>query len=218
MIDPEAALLMADSRVALGREYSAPLAGATSGRLELPTGAAYLTVVGDATTELLFDAHFGSAMAAVQVEGSIVRIVYQKYGVTRKPKNEGRVALNASIPWTLVFRGGTVRVRADLAGLTLHGLSVEGGVSHMEIALPRPTDVVPVSITGGMHQVTLKRPAGVPVRLCVTGGATSVAFDRQRFGAIGGELVLASPDFETASARYDMLATGGAAGFKVLSV
>lgn len=67
MSDPfaEAALLMADSRYALGREYSAPLGDNTAARLELPRGAAHLTLRGDADLAMLFQPRFGSPMADV---------------------------------------------------------------------------------------------------------------------------------------------------------
>lgn len=215
MLDPEAALLMADSRFALGREYSTPLAGATGGRLELLHGAVQLSITGDAPAALLFDARFGSPIAAVEAVNSTVRVVYQKHRMTRRAENLGRIALNSAIPWTLAFYGGVAKVRVDVQPVRLNALTIEGGVSQLEIALPRPSDVVPITITGGMHQVTITRPMDVPIRLTLRGGATSVSFDQQRLGAVGGEAVLATPDFERAADRYDVVATGGASGIRI---
>lgn len=216
MIDPEAALLMADSRFARGREYSAPLAGATTGRLELLQGASLLTLTGGASPDRLFEARFGSPMADVEAENSTVQIVYRKHTLRRQERNQGQVALNSSIPWNLVFGGGIVRVTADLRDVRLHAIAASGGISQLEILLPNPLDEVPISLTGGMHQVTIKGPAPAPVRLRVTGGAVQITFDQQRFGAVGGELQLASPGFETATARYDILASGGASRVRVV--
>jgi hypothetical protein len=217
MIDPEAALLMADSRFALGREYSAPLGDATSGRLEIVQGAVQLTVSGDAPSDLLFSARFGSAMAEVQTEGHIVRVIYHKHsGMKRKPEYNGRLALNAAIPWAVAFHWGVVRLQADLQALTLTSLSIDGGVSQITVSLPPPSDVVPVTITGGMHQVVLKRPMGAPLRLTLRGGAANVALDHQRIHTVAGELVLVSTGFDEGTPRFEVLVSGGASGLKIV--
>lgn len=216
MIDPETALLMADSRFALGREYSAPLGGATDGRLELLQGAVQLAISGDAPPDRLFDARFGSPMASVHVEGSTVQVVYQKHKMTRRAEHLGRIALNSTVRWRLEFHGGVAKMRADLQALQIEGLTIDGGVSHIEFALPRPAGPVPITITGGMHQVTIARPMDVAIRLTLRGGATSIAFDQQRLGVVGGEVVLATPGFDEAAGRYDVTATGGAAGIRIV--
>jgi hypothetical protein len=49
----------------------------------------------------------------------------------------------------------------------------------------------------------------------VGGGSTNLAFDEKRFGAAGGEVSLQSPDYESASDRYDITITGGASNLTV---
>ena len=47
------------------------------------------------------------------------------------------------------------------------------------------------------------------------GGSTNLAFDDQRFGAVGGEVSLQSPDYEGALDRYDFVITGGASNVAI---
>lgn len=42
------------------------------------------------------------------------------------------------------------------------------------------------------------------------GGSTNLAFDEERFGAAGGEVVLPSPDYDGATDSYDIAITDGA--------
>jgi hypothetical protein len=220
MSDPfaEAALLMADSRYAVGREFSAPLSGNTTGRLELPRGSAYLTIRGDADPGMLFQARFGSPMAEVVEERGTVRVIYHQHGGRlRREKYEGLVLLNAGVLWAITCSGGAAWLRADLRRVAVTAMSISHGVSDVEIDLAPPTGVVPISIRGGVSEVTIRRPQGVAARLRVTGGASNVTFDQQALGAVGGKLVLATPDVDTADARYEIEITGGISGVRVIS-
>lgn len=220
MSDPfaEAALLMADSRYALGREYSAPLGEATAARLELPRGAAHLEVRDGAEPSMLFQARFGSPMAEVVEELGTVRVIYHRHGgAAKREKNEGVILLNASVPWAITCNYGVAWLRANLREVTLTSLAVSYGVSDVEIDLGAPSDVVPISISGGVSQVTIRRPRGTATRLRVKGGAAHVTFDQQYFEASGGKMVLATPDIDLATARYEIDVTGGVSGVKVVT-
>ncbi len=220
MSDPfaEAALLMADSRYALGREFSAPLSGATAGRLELPRGAAHLTLRDGADPSMLFQARFGSPMAEVVEERGTVRVIYHRHGGSAKrEKNEGLVLLNASVPWSITCQGGVAWLRANFRAVTLTAVAISFGVSDVEIDLGTPSDVIPISITGGVSQVTIRRPHGTAARLRVKGGATHVTFDQQYFEATGGKMVLATSDVDRATDRYEIDITGGVSDVKVIT-
>ncbi len=47
------------------------------------------------------------------------------------------------------------------------------------------------------------------MRVRIGDGSTNLAFDEKRFGAVGGEVSLQSPDYEGAPDRYDLTITGG---------
>lgn len=127
-----------------------------------------------------------------------------------RPERPAEVALNAGIPWDVEVRGGASRLLADLSGLRLGSLSVDGGASRLEVVLPDPSGAVTVVILGGASNVAIRRPEGVSARLRVEGGVTNLTFDDRRIGATGGELDLRSRGYEDAVDRYDIAVTGGA--------
>ena len=88
----------------------------------------------------------------------------------------------------------------------------------MEVTLPPPSGTVQVRILGGASNVTIHRPQGVAAHIRIAGGSTNLAFDEERFGAIGGEVSLQSPDYEGASDRYDITITGGASNVTIISI
>jgi hypothetical protein len=120
------------------------------------------------------------------------------------------IVLNSRIPWDVEVRGGASRLLADLSGLRLGSLSVEGGASRLEVVLPVPSGTVTVVILGGASNVVIRRPAGVAARLRVGGGATNLEFDARHIGAAGGELDLRSRHYDGATDRYDIAVAGGA--------
>lgn len=219
MSDPfaEAALLMADSRYALGREFSAPLSANTVGRLELPRGSAYLAIRGEADPDTLFQARFGSPMAEVVEESGTVRVVYHQHGGRmRKEKYEGLILLNPGVTWAITCSGGAAWLRADLRRVAVTSIAISHGVSDVEIDLGPPTDVIPVTIRGGVSELTIRRPRGTAIRLRVKGGAANITFDQQFFAASGGKIVLATPDVDEAEARYEIEITGGISRVNVI--
>jgi hypothetical protein len=125
------------------------------------------------------------------------------------PERSAEVVLNAGIPWDVEVRGGASRLLADLSGLRLGSLSVDGGASRLEVVLSDPSGAVSVVILGGASNVAIRRPEGVAARLRVEGGVTNLTFDDRHIGATGGELDLQSGDYDGAADRYDIAVTGG---------
>ena len=56
----------------------------------------------------------------------------------------------------------------------------------------------------------MHRPAGVGARVEVNGGSQNLSLDDQRFGAVGGQTVWQSANYETAANRYDITILRGA--------
>ena len=126
-----------------------------------------------------------------------------------------QLELNASVPWDVEVRGGASRLLADLHGLRLGSLELDGGASRLVLLLPAPAGSVTVAILGGASNVAIRRPEGAAARLRVDGGATNLEFDERRFGAAGGRLDLRSRDYDGAADRYDIAVTGGANNLSV---
>jgi hypothetical protein len=72
-----------------------------------------------------------------------------------------------------------------------------------------------IEFHGGASDVTIHRPEGVAARIRVGRGVSELAFDEQRFGAIGGETRLQTPGYDGAADRYDVEVAGGASKLSV---
>jgi hypothetical protein len=126
------------------------------------------------------------------------------------PRPGGEVALNGSIPWYVRVHGGTAHTTFDLSRVALYAIELDGGVSQVAVVLPAPSGTVPVRVAGGVHELTVLRPAGVAVRVRVGHGAKDLTLDDQHFGAVGGSTRWQSPGYDQASDRYDVAVYGGA--------
>jgi hypothetical protein len=127
------------------------------------------------------------------------------------------VTLNAAVTWRLVFAGGTQRTVANLRGGRVASLAFTAGSQVIDVTLPRPHGTVPVLLAGGASELMLRAPAGVPVRVTAAGGAGSVSLDGATHTGVAGGSVFASPGWASATARYDVAATAGAANVSVTS-
>jgi hypothetical protein len=126
-----------------------------------------------------------------------------------------RLTLTTSVPWELDVHGGAANLDADLRGVELLSLRIGSGASGLEISLPPPVGAVAVTIGGGVSNVRILRPAEVPVRLQVRGGASKLTFDDESLGAVGGRLRLQSDGFAERHDRYEITVGGGASRLTV---
>ncbi|MGH2469853.1 MAG: MarR family winged helix-turn-helix transcriptional regulator, partial [Chloroflexota bacterium] len=208
-------LRAAQRPAAHGPDFSAPLGNASSACLEFATGAFELRLRAGDDAALLYRALFEGAQPTVRVQGGTVSFRHRRMSLLDWNKHSGIVLLNSSLPWTIVLRQGVSQSLLDLRDLDLRQLSILGGANKTDIALPVPTARVPLLVEGGLSRVTIRHPPGVPAQLRVAGGANRLAFDGQRFGAVGGEVRLASPGWDLASQRYDLEVQGGASRLEV---
>src|SRR5829696_3472599 len=193
--------------------FAAQLDTSRSGRLRFTNGAHRVVIRADSHLRVLYRASFGERMPSVVGQGGVVSIRYTQVAscdwTGYPPERPAEVALNAGIPWDVEVRGGASRILADLGGLRLGSLSVDGGASRLEVVLPDPSGAVTVVILGGASNVAIRRPEGVAARLRADGGVTNLTFDDRRIGATGGDLDLRSRGYEDAVDRYDIAVTGG---------
>ncbi|HEY0840230.1 MAG TPA: MarR family transcriptional regulator [Vulgatibacter sp.] len=198
-----------------GDEVSAPLDGATKGRLEIVSGASNLDIRGQAGMSALYLARLGGRPPKLEASAGVVRMEYTRFTLFDLRKLSSRLTLNAAIPWSFLLRGGISKCDADLRDLVVESIEVRGGVSHAVFTLGRPSGTVPIRLTGGSHHLSIRRPADVPVCVRVSGGANRLALDSMYFGAIGGHSRVESPDYARAVDRYEVEVTGGASGLAV---
>ena len=120
-----------------------------------------------------------------------------------------RVVLNSAVTWSLDLAGGTDRTQADLRGGKVGGIAVTAGSDILDVSLPRPSGTLPFLLAGGVSQFLLSLPGGVPARVTVGGGASSVSVDDQDLTGVAGGTVLTPPGWAAAGARFDIDATSG---------
>jgi len=104
---------------------------------------------------------------------------------------------------------------AHLTNVDLSGLMLAGGAERMRVNLGRPRGSVTVGVMGGVSQLRIDRPQGVPLRLRLTGGAGHVEFDRQRLDGVAGSTTLESPGAADADDVFLVEITGGASRIAV---
>jgi energy-coupling factor transporter ATP-binding protein EcfA2 len=98
---------------------------------------------------------------------------------------------------------------ADLTDLDMRSIGLHTGASNIKLALGRPRSGCTIRL-GSLKDLRIERPAGVPVHLAIAKGAVNVALDDRRFGAIGGELVDNTPDYDPDKPHYAVIVAGGA--------
>jgi hypothetical protein len=193
------------------KDYTVPLGSITHGRLQFTRGAANVVLRADSSMRDLYRARFDGPPSEVHARDGAVTVRYPR---TFHPfdwrKRTAEVTLNPAIPWQIEFHGGLSRLDADLSVLELGSFEVTGGASGVAVTLPRPSGTVSVRVSGGASDVSIHRPEGVAARIRVGRGVSKLAFDEQRFGAIGGETRLQTIDYDGAADRYDLEVTGGA--------
>lgn len=212
-----------DTRHRHNHELAAPLDQATSGRLIIGPKAAQLAIGADPTLTDLYRATFETPPPTVHVQDGTVTLHYPRLawltepGALLRPAPSGQITLNGSIPWHIRVGGGTAHTRFDLHRLALQALELGGGASRVDLILPTPAGTVPVRVAGGVHDLTIQRPAGVAVQVRVGRGASRLILDDQHFGAIGNSTRWQSPDYDQRSDRYDIAISGGADTLTVTS-
>ncbi len=187
-----------------GGSYSTPLGGLTSGQLVV-SGAARLSLRADDRMAELYQARFEGPAPDVKVKEGVVTIRYpRRLWVLAGRGRAAEVTLSVAIPWQIVFQGGASEVTAELGGLTLAGLEVKGGMSMVRLELPMPSGVVPIRISGGASEVTVRRPAGVAARVHLKGWASTFVFDDQTFSNVGNDVRLQSQGYAGTASSYDI--------------
>jgi DNA-binding MarR family transcriptional regulator len=197
-------------------QLRAPLAGVERTRLVFANGVSRLTLRASAEMNDLYQAHFPGVVPTIETVAGEIRVRFPRRFKFLGPRDQsGEMTLNAAVPWAIEVRGGAADIDADLAALSLSSFSVAWGMASITLRLPPPSGVVPVRLSGGVANVDIRRPADTEARLSVKGGFGNLAFDGEAVQATGGRLQRQSAGFETATDRYEIEISGGAAMISV---
>ena len=189
-------------------ELRAPLGGLSEATLQFPRGVGHLQIRGDRGLGELFHGRFASHAPSARVDRGVVSLRYRASPFGWRARH-GELALSAAVRWQIQAHGGAARVVAELTDVDVRSVSVNGGMSHASLALGAPRGAIPVTVTGGVNDLTLTRPTGTALRLRVRGGASNVVFDGRRFSTAGHDARWTSTDGD-APDQYDVDITGGA--------
>ncbi len=201
-----------------GGIFSAPLGGLESGRLVVSCGSSRLIVRTDDRMDELYQARFEGPVPDVKAKDGVVTIRYpRRLLVLGGGKGAAEVALSVAIPWWIVIQGGASEITTKLGGLDLAGLEVKGGVSMIHLELPAPSGVVPIRISGGASEITVRRPAGVAARAHLKGWVSTFVFDDQTFSNMGNNVWLQSSDFDPTASYYDIEVASSASTVTITS-
>jgi hypothetical protein len=200
-----------DDRVVTG-----PLRDRTEATLELLTGAASITVRATDLGDRLYRAASpeGSDLVPEVVDGGDrVQVHLAKRGPDGPEAVE--VTVNPRVRWTIRIVGGAVEEVVDLGAGRLAGLDIVGGVTRVEVRLPRPQGTVPVRMSGGANQFVVHAPTGVPVRARLGSGAANATVDSTTRTGVAAGTVVAPPEWDGAPDRYDVDAVAGVSALTV---
>ena len=193
-------------------------------RLSLEGGTTNISIRTDGELDRLVRGRFQGERPKVDVDGSDITVRSQRSGlggllrsVPRRGKSSGEITLNASRIWELRIRGGASHVSADLRNTQVRSLEIVGGVEHVMVDLPHPSGAVRLRITGGVSDVRISRPAGVPVTVHARGGVNGLSIDAESFGPIGLSHRWQTPDFNPHAAHYALDIRGGVSDVSVES-
>jgi len=205
--------------------FSAPTGEVSTPHLQLSAGAAQITVRAGSIGADLYQATIQAPSdekpeASVDAATSTLTVnLPGRSGLHWGTVNDRRsvdLILNDQLPWVVALSTGAAQTSLDLSNLKVSSVTVESGASSVKMMLPKPTGTVPIRVSGGAMHLSIQRPAGTPIRVSASGGATSLDVDGNNFGGLfqRGQ-VYASADYSTSADRYDINVESGASNIQI---
>ena len=215
-----AALAPAASLGTQGFNSSERLGGLSSASLDLNYGAATIEVHAGSIGDALYQAHvdypsgenpptisLDRETGSLQIHESSTFSPFHLFGGQRR---RVQVTLTDQIPWSIHIGGGAANLRLDLRQAKLSKLEISGGANRLDAQLPSPKGTVLISVSGGANNVTMVAPTHAPWRIGVSGGVSAVTISGASSGSLGGDFQQQSPDYGSATDRFDIEISGGA--------
>lgn len=190
----------------------APLAGTTSGLLDLPNGAAHIEVSSDPGAETLYQARVREPAPVIETDNGRVSLRYRRFSRMTKG-NPDQVRLNPGVPWEITS-GPLSHAALDLSALRLVSLTT-GSVSRLSLDLPAAEGTRIVTVRGNAGGLTVRRPADTAIRVRIKGGSTRVELDSDVFASIGGPTTWNSQGHERAESVYELHVEGSVSTLRV---
>jgi hypothetical protein len=180
---------------------AAPIDGLVAGRLVVRRGLSNATLVGDETMAELYTARCTGRAPRARCGGGTVELTYPRNAFDARTRTD--IRLNGSVPWEIEVAGGASDVQADFTRLRVRAVDVDGDVTRTMLDLSAPDGTIDIRL-GAVSNSTIRRPAGVPVRVRVRRGARGVTLDGRRVGATSGPTTLTTAGYDRATRRVDV--------------
>lgn len=191
-------------------------AGRVAATLRVTQGARRLSVVARPDQAQLFAARWWGSNPTVRHDGDSVTVQYRRSPFAHF-RTRGEVVLDASPRWSIELQGGITHSELDLRATRVDRVSINGGMSSLDIHLPAPDVTQVVEMVGGARAVTISRPPGVPARVVVNGGASNLVLDDRRIGSVGGRTELQTDGYDDADARLEVRLRGGSSSLSIVT-
>jgi DNA-binding MarR family transcriptional regulator len=191
-----------------GPTTTVPRATLAEARLEVTAGLFDVVVASGPMGGDLVRTTFDGQQPRLEQEGATVTLRQRLLSIYFGWAGPGVIRLNDAVAWDIALRGGSYRVQLKLEDLRLSSLTLRGG-DEVKATLPAPLGTVMVAVSGGVNDIKLERPRGVPLRVAVRGGAARLAVDDLRLTA-ADMTGWQTTGFEDSADRYDITFTGGA--------
>jgi cell wall-active antibiotic response 4TMS protein YvqF len=201
-------------------DSSERLGGLSTATLDVNYGAATIDVsaagLGDSLYQAQVDYPAGEnppiisldrETGTLQIHESSTFSPFHLFGGSRRHL---RITLTDQIPWSIQIGGGAESLRLDLRHALLSKLEISGGANQLDAQLPSPKGTVSISVSGGANNVTLAAPARSQWRVAVSGGVSAVTINGSSSGNLGGDFQQQSPEYNSATDRFDIEISGGA--------
>ncbi|HKY51038.1 MAG TPA: DUF5668 domain-containing protein [Candidatus Limnocylindria bacterium] len=102
--------------------------------------------------------------------------------VVRADRRAWDVTVPSDMPVGLTLNLGAGDFDIDLSNVMVKEATINNGASNLELALPKPSGDVPITISTGASSVDLRVPAGVQYRVRVTGAMNSISGPEESSG------------------------------------
>jgi hypothetical protein len=171
---------------------------------------------------------FANGVATVTVRGAVLpdpQVSDQgdaaprpaRFAFWKRRQGTGAITLSTTPTWHIEIRNGATECSFDLQELILTGLAVIDGAYRVELNLGTPRGIVPIHISSGAADVTIRRPAGTAPQLVMNGGAAHQRLDDRFALLVNDGEIWQTPNYATAADRYDITVVGGASKLSIIS-
>jgi hypothetical protein len=191
---------------------SGPLNGRTEAELEVLSGAESVTIHSDNLGDVLYRASTlpGSTVVPTTTDSG-ARVTLGLTNTAIAGQAAVHVYLNANVRWKLTLAGGGLEQAVDFGSGHLSGVEVRAGAGRVDLALPKPSGVLPVKLAGGAGALAIHAATGVPaqVSLAADGNVGTLTVDGKVQRGLPGGTVVTPDGWAGAADRYDIQAGGG---------